>query len=121
MIGLAGQCRARIASITDGARYAPEERGIDVSHDQKHIDELNEAKAAADAEDAKTHVTEADAKSTEEKLLAFASGLHPAERKHLFNILDKHHEQGGDVQGYWWHNTWRVRWWGGPGWRWWRR
>jgi hypothetical protein len=88
-----------------------------VSHDQKHIDELNSAKAAADAEDAKTTVSDADVKSVEEKLLAFATGLHPGERKHIFNILDKHQETGADVQGYWWHDSWRIRFWRNP-WRW---
>jgi hypothetical protein len=88
-------------------------------HDKKHED-LNAAKAAADAEDAKTHITPEDIKSSEEKLLSFATGLNPAERKHLFGLLDKAPE--GDVQGYWWHHSWRIRWWHGPwGWHGWRR
>ncbi len=89
-------------------------RGKDVSQDQKHHDELNSAKAAADTEEGKTNVSDADVKSVEEKLLSFASGLHPAERKHLFNILDKKHEANADVQGYWWHDSWRIRFWRGP-------
>jgi hypothetical protein len=79
--------------------------------DQKQIDEANAAKAAADAEDAKTSVTDGDVKSVEEKLLSFAGGLGAGERKHLFSILDRGAEAGADVQAYWWHDTWRVRYW----------
>ncbi len=90
--------------------------------DQKKIDDLNAAKAAADAEDQKTHITPEDIKSSEEKLLAFATGLSAGERKHLFTLLDHPPAEGADVQGYWWHNSWRVRWWHGPwGWHHWRR
>jgi hypothetical protein len=87
--------------------------------DQKEIDEYNAAKAAADAEDAKTTVTDADIKSVEGKLMSFASGLSPAERKHFFTMVDREPEAGADVQGFWWRDTWRVRWWYGPwGWGW---
>jgi hypothetical protein len=90
--------------------------------DQKEIDDYNAAKAAADAEDAKTHVTDADIKSLDDKVLSFASGLSAAERKHFFTILDKGSDAGADVQGFWWRDTWRVRWYHGPwGWRWWHR
>jgi len=87
-----------------------------VSHDHKHHEEMDLAKAAADAEESKANVTEADVKSVDEKLLSFVSGLHAGERKHIFNMLDKHSggDKNADVQGYWWHNSWRVRWWGTP-------
>jgi hypothetical protein len=81
--------------------------------DNKHLDEV---KAAADAEDAKTHVTDADVKALGDKLLAFATGLAPGERKHLFSMIDREPEKGADVQGFWWHDSWRVRWW--RDWRW---
>jgi hypothetical protein len=88
--------------------------------DQKEIDDYNAAKKAADEEDAKTSVTDGDIKSLDEKLMAFATGLSGGERKHLFSLLDRAPE--GDVQGFWWRDTWRVRWYHGPwGWRWWRR
>jgi hypothetical protein len=87
--------------------------------DQKEIDDYTAAKAAADAEDAKTTVTDADIKSLDDKLMAFATGLGAAERKHLFSVLDRGADAGADVQGFWWRDTWRVRWWRGPwGWRW---
>lgn len=87
--------------------------------DQKEIDDYNAAKAAADAEDAKTNVSEADIKSVDEKLMAFAAGLNAGERKHLFSILDRGLEQNSDVQGYWWRDGWRIRFWRGPwGWHW---
>jgi hypothetical protein len=81
--------------------------------------ELDEAKAAADAEDAKTTVTDADVKSLDEKLLSFATGLGAGERKHLFTLLDRAPE--GDVQGFWWHDSWRIRFWRGPWGHRWRR
>jgi hypothetical protein len=84
--------------------------------DQKQIDEANAAKAAADAEDAKTTVTDADVKAVGEKLMSFAAGLGAAERKHLFTLLDREPEKGADVQGFWWHDTWRTRFW--RDWRW---
>jgi hypothetical protein len=85
--------------------------------DQKEIDDYNAAKKAADDEDAKTTVTDGDIKSLDDKLMAFASGLGAAERKHLFSLLDRAPE--GDVQGYWWRDGWRVRFWRGPwGWHW---
>jgi hypothetical protein len=87
--------------------------------DQKEIEDYTAAKAAADAEDAKTTVTDADIKSLDEKLLAFATGLGSAERKHLFSVLDRGADAGADVQGFWWSDTWRVRFWRGPwSWRW---
>ncbi len=87
--------------------------------DQKDIDDANGAKAAADAEDASTTVTDGDIKGLEEKLMAFATGLGAGERKHLFSMLDKEPDAGADVQGYWWHDSWRVRFWRGPwGYRW---
>jgi hypothetical protein len=86
---------------------------------QKDIDDMNAAKAAADAEDASTHVTDGDVQSVEEKLLSFAAGLGAGERKHLFTMLDRGPEAGADVQGYWWHDSWRIRFWRGPwGFRW---
>jgi hypothetical protein len=82
-------------------------------------DDLNAAKAAADKHDAETTVSDADVKGLESKLLAFASGLGDGERKHLFSILDRGPEAGADVQGFWWHDSWRIRFWRGPwGWRW---
>ncbi len=93
------------------------ERGTDV--DQKEIDDYNAAKKAADDDDAKTTVTDADIKGVDEKLMAFATGLGAGERKHLFSILDRGTEAGADVQGFWWRDSWRVRFWRGPwGWRW---
>jgi len=90
--------------------------------DQKEIDDYNAAKKAADEQDAKTTVTDVDIKSVDEKLMAFATGLGAGERKHLFSILDRGAEAGADVQGFWWRDSWRVRWYHGPwGWRWWRR
>ncbi len=87
--------------------------------DQKELDDYAAAKAAADAEDAKVTVTDADVKSVDEKLLAFAAGLGAGERKHLFSTLDRGAEAGADVQGFWWHDSWRIRFWRGPwGWRW---
>jgi len=87
--------------------------------DKKQQEDWDAAKKAADKEESEAHITPADVKSSEEKLLAFATGLNPAERKHLWTLLDKAPE--GDVQGYWWRDTWRVRWWhGGWGWRHWR-
>jgi hypothetical protein len=87
--------------------------------DQKEIDEANAAKAAADADDAKTTVSDSDVKSLDEKLLSFACGLGAGERKHLFSLLDREPEAGADVQGYWWRDSWRVRFWRGPwGYRW---
>jgi hypothetical protein len=83
--------------------------------DQKEIDDYNAAKAAADAEEGKTSVTPEDIRSVDEKLMAFAGGLGAGERKHLFSLLDKP-EAGADVQGFWWRDTWRVRFWNG--WRW---
>jgi hypothetical protein len=86
--------------------------------DQKHIDEFNAAKTAADEEDAKVTVTDSDVKSVDEKLMSFATGLGAGERKHLFSMLDRGPEAGADVQGFWWHDTWRIRFWRGPwGWR----
>ncbi len=81
--------------------------------------QLDEIKAAADAEDAKTTVSDSDVKGVEEKLLSFATGLNPGERKHLFSLLDRAPEAGADVQGYWWHDSWRMRW--HRDWRGWRR
>jgi hypothetical protein len=89
--------------------------------DQKDIDDATAARAAADAADATTTVTDGDVKGVDEKLMAFASGLSAGERKHLFSMLDKEPEAGADVQGYWWHDTWRVRFWRGPWGRHWRR
>jgi hypothetical protein len=98
-----------------GWRDAPPGKGTHV--DQKEIDDYNAARAAADEVDAKTTVTPEDVKSVDEKLLAFATGLGAGERKHLFSLLDRP-EAGADVQGFWWHDTWRVRFWRGPwGWR----
>jgi hypothetical protein len=82
--------------------------------DQKEIDDANGAKAAADAHDATTTVTDDDVKGVEEKLMSFATGLGAGERKHLFSMLDRGPEAGADVQGYWWHDSWRVRYWRGP-------
>jgi uncharacterized membrane protein len=79
--------------------------------DQKEIDDANAAKAAADAHDATTTVTDGDVKGVEEKLMSFATGLGAGERKHLFSMLDRGAEAGADVQGYWWHDSWRVRYW----------
>ena len=95
-------------------RTAPQERGTNVDHK-----EFDEAKAAADAEDAKTTVTDGDVKSLDDKLMSFACGLGAGERKHLFSLLDRAPEAGADVQGFWWHDSWRIRFWRGPwGWRW---
>lgn len=91
-------------------------KGCDVA-DQKEIEEINAAKAAADAEDAKTTVTDSDVKGVGEKLMSFAAGLGAGERKHLFTMLDREPEKGADVQGFWWHDSWRIRYWRGWGWR----
>jgi hypothetical protein len=82
--------------------------------DQKQNDELNAAKSAADAYDAKTSVTDGDVKSVDDKLMSFAAGLGDGERKHLFSMLDRP-EAGADVQGFWWRDTWRIRFWRGWG------
>jgi hypothetical protein len=96
------------------ARCDNKERGTDV--DQKQIDELNAAKAAADAEESKISVSDSDVKSVGEKLMSFAAGLHPGERKHLWSMLDREPEKGADVQGFWWRDGWRTRFW--RDWRW---
>ncbi len=85
--------------------------------DQKEIDDLDAARAAADAHDATTTVTDGDVKAVEDKLMSFANALGAGERKHLFSMLDREPEAGADVQGYWWHDSWRARYWRGP-WRW---
>jgi hypothetical protein len=48
--------------------------------------------------------------------MSFAAGLGAAERKHLFTLLDREPEKGADVQGFWWRDSWRVRFW--RDWRW---
>ncbi len=88
----------RVAHRAIKRRTAPSRRGR--RWIRKRIDDLNAAKAAADADDAKTHVTDSDVKSVEEKLMSFASGLGPAERKH-FTMPDRGPEAGADVQGFW--------------------
>jgi hypothetical protein len=79
--------------------------------DQKKIDEANAAKTAADAEESKINVSDSDVKGVGDKLMAFASGLNAGERKHLWTMLDREPEKGADVQGFWWHDSWRTRWW----------
>src|SRR5262249_7707137 len=93
-----------------------QERGTDVN--QKELEDAKAIIAESDAADAAATVTDADRKSVEDKLLSFAHGLGDGERKHLFSMLDHGHgqDQGADVQGYGWWESWRARYW--RRWRW---
>jgi predicted Zn-dependent protease len=61
--------------------------------------------------DTKIEISDGDVAALEDKLITFAHGLPAGEREHLLAMLDRAsgHDEGADVQGYMFGQTWRAR------------